>query len=124
MQALRSVLASLALVSILAGSACAGPLLKAGTTESSKYQDALGIECPEPQIPAELKEETMKTSCVARFDIKADGKSTVKIVSSSGSEQVDDMALATLRRWKFKPATLDGKPVDSFRRIRVEFDIN
>lgn len=99
-------------------------MLKAGTTDSSNYEDAMGVDCPEPQIPSELKEDCMKSSCVARFEINADGKSSVKIVSSSGSEQVDDAALDTLRRWKFKPATLDGKPIASSRRIRVEFEIN
>ena len=99
-------------------------LLKMGTTESSTYNDAMGVDCPEPEIPSDLKEDCMKSSCVARFEIKADGKSTVKIVSSSGSEQVDDVALQTLRKWKFKPATLDGKPIASSRRIRVEFEID
>jgi len=33
------------------------------------------------------------------------------------------MALSTLRRWKFKPATLDGKSVDSSRKIKVEFEV-
>ena len=56
--------------------------------------------------------------------IKDDGKYSVKLISSSGSEQVDDIAIDTLRRWKFKPALLDGKPVDSSRKIRVEFQVD
>jgi protein TonB len=103
--------------------AFAGPLLKVGTTESSKYEDAMAVDCPRPEIPAELHEQCFKSCCIARFLIKADGKSSVKLISSSGSEEVDDIAIDTLRRWRFKPALLDGKPVESTRKIKVEFEV-
>jgi protein TonB len=102
----------------------AGPLLKVGTTESSQYEDAVAVEAPRPEIPAELHEQCFKSCCIARFLIKDDGKYSVKLISSSGSEQEDDIALDTLRRWKFKPASVDGKPVESSRRIRVEFQVD
>jgi len=97
---------------------------KIGTKDSSRYEDAMAVECPQPEIPAELAAECFKSSCVARFRIKNDGKYSVILVSTSGSEQVDEVALSTLRRWRFKPAMLDGKPVDSTRKIRVEFEVN
>lgn len=97
------------------------PLLKGGTTNSSKYEDALALECPQPSVPIEHQEQGVKTSCVARFNIEKDGKFNVALLSSTGSQETDDMALATLRKWKFKPAMLDGVPVKSSRKIRIEF---
>lgn len=52
-----------------------------------------------------------------------DGKHTVKLLASSGVPEVDDIALSTLKRWKFKPATMNGKAVESSRKIRVEFEV-
>lgn len=98
-------------------------VLKGGTTDSSSYEDALAIECPQPELTAEHNEQGIKTSCSARFVIDEMGKFSVRLVSSTGSQEVDDMALATLRRWKFKPAQLNGKAVRSSRKIKIEFEI-
>jgi protein TonB len=59
---------------------------------------------------------------VARFQIQETGKCSVKIVTSSGSQEIDEIARETLQRWRFKPATVDGKAVVSSRKIRVEFE--
>jgi TonB family protein len=101
----------------------ASPKFTIGTQESSTYYDAEALVCPHPEIPPELHEQCFKSCCIARFIIKADGKSSVKLLSSSGSAQVDDIALSTLQRWRFRPAMLNGKPVQSTRKIRVEFEV-
>ncbi|MBX9948560.1 MAG: energy transducer TonB [Candidatus Obscuribacterales bacterium] len=103
--------------------ALAEKVYKIGTSEVAKYADALAIECPQPEIPASLHEECYKSCCLARFSISHEGKHEVSIISSSGSDEVDEIALATLRRWKFKPAMLNGKPVQSVRKIKVEFEV-
>jgi TonB family protein len=36
---------------------------------------------------------------------------------------LDAAAISALKKWRFKPATLDGKPIASKRRIVVEFRI-
>lgn len=101
----------------------ASEIFKIGTTEEAKYSDALAVECPQPEIPSSLSEECHKSCCMARFCITHEGKHQVSIVSSSGSDEVDEIALRTLRRWKFKPAMLNGKPVQSVRKIKVEFEV-
>jgi protein TonB len=101
----------------------ASQLFKIGTAEEAKYSDAFAVECPQPEIPAELSEECHKSCCMARFCITHEGKHQVSLVSSSGSDEVDEIALRTLRRWKFKPAMLNGKPVQSVRKIKVEFEV-
>jgi len=97
--------------------------LTLGAEYSSKYKIAEPTYAPEPEISPELHENCFKSCCIAKFLVKATGKTSVVLLTTSGSPEVDEMALATLRRWKFKPATLDGKPVDSSRKIRVEFEV-
>lgn len=95
-----------------------------GAEESVDYVEAKPTFNPPPDIPTERKELCFKSFCLARFYIASDGKAKVKLVSSSGSKEIDEITLATLRRWKFSPAMLDGKPVASTRRIKVEFEVN
>jgi protein TonB len=97
--------------------------LNLGAEYSSNYKIAEPVYTPEPEISSELHEQCFKSCCIAKFLIKKDGKTSVALLSSSGSTEVDDIALNTLRRWKFKPATLDGQPVDSSRKIKVEFEV-
>ncbi|HEY9785280.1 MAG TPA: energy transducer TonB [Candidatus Obscuribacterales bacterium] len=99
-------------------------LLKGGTQESARYEDASIVDSPQPDIPPEMHESCFKSCCIARFVINPDGKHLVSLISSSGSEDVDDITLSTLRRWKFKPAMLNGKPVRSTRKIKVEFEVS
>lgn len=40
----------------------------------------------------------------------------VRITKSSGSSTLDQAALDTVRRWRFKPATVDGTPVSEWYR--------
>jgi protein TonB len=96
----------------------------AGTEESSTFVEAQVVSNPAPVIPEAMHENCFKSCCIARFMIGADGKSKVKLLSSSGSDEIDDITVQTLRQWKFKPAMLDGKPVASTRRIKVEFEID
>jgi TonB family protein len=97
---------------------------KLGAAEASKYEDSQVVDCPQPVIPANLHEHCFKSCCIARFLIKEDGKTQVRLVSSSGDEEVDQITLQTLKQWKFRPAALNGKPVQSTRRIKVEFEVD
>jgi TonB family protein len=94
-----------------------------GADYSSDYKVAEPLFTPEPEISPELKEQCFKSCCIAKFLIGANGNTSVQLLSSSGSQEVDEIAIETLRRWKFKPAQLDGRPVESSRKIKVEFEI-
>lgn len=95
-----------------------------GAEEQADFVEAKPVYTPQPVIPPEKHENCFKSCCLARFFIAKDGKTKVKLLSSSGSNEIDDITLITLRRWKFKPAMLDGQPVESTRRIKVEFEVN
>jgi protein TonB len=55
--------------------------------------------------------------------IKPNGNTSVQLISTSGSDEVDEITLETLRRWKFVPATLDGAPVEGSKKVQVEFKV-
>lgn len=76
---------------------------------------------PQPQIPDDLSYDDIHGDFQALFTIKANGDVTVQQVSSTGSPRLDDLALDAARRWTFRPATVDGKPIDSFRRLAIQF---
>jgi TonB family protein len=70
-----------------------------------------------------MLEQGIKTNCTAKFAIAPTGKSTVELISSTGSSEVDELTLGTLRTWRFRPASLSGSPVASVRKIKVEFEV-
>ena len=94
-----------------------------GTEHTNDFRPAAIIESPRPEIPSDMHDECFKSFCVARFVINPDGKTQVKLVSSTGNEDLDEIALKTLKQWKFKPATLNGEPISSTRRLKIEFEV-
>jgi len=120
-------------LSVFAGCACSLALnwqiasattFNLGTESASKVTSPEPIFNPEPKIPAQLHENCFKSCCIAKFLVSANGKTDVKLLSSSGSSEIDEITLQTLRTWKFKPATLDGEPIEGVRKIQVEFQVD
>ncbi|MBP6745370.1 energy transducer TonB [bacterium] len=97
---------------------------KLGTQESNHLIPAEPLDCPQPAITEEMLEQGIKTNCTAKFAIAPTGKSTVELLSSTGSSEVDELTLGTLRTWRFRPASLSGSPVASVRKIKVEFEVD
>jgi protein TonB len=80
---------------------------------------------PKPQIPDDLRTEALDKTCVAEFTVGPDGAPTnVKITQSTGNNELDRLALDAARKWKFKPATRDGQPIQSQVRLHVEFQVS
>jgi protein TonB len=107
----------------LASIPCLGKEYSMGTQEESKMVVAKVIDSPKPEIPDDFKDEAFKSNVTARFSIDAEGKFTVKLIESSGNEDIDKIVLSTLNKWKFKPATVDDKPVASNRKLKIELEI-
>ena len=79
---------------------------------------------PRPAIPDELRDADLNAAFEGLFTVHADGTATVKMVSSTGNSALDGLALDAARRWTFRPATRDGRPVESYLRLRIEFDVS
>ncbi len=76
---------------------------------------------PRPTLPDDISVDDIHSPFEALFAIGKDGTATAKMLASTGDTRLDALALDAARRWTFRPATVDGKPVDSFRRLRIEF---
>lgn len=65
-------------------------------------------------------------SVLLELVIAPDGRvRAASVVESSGHERLDRAAVAeALRAWRLRPATLDGAPVESRHRIRVQFRLD
>jgi protein TonB len=88
------------------------------------FSEAQPVYSPQPDIPDSLREEAMDKTCVALVTIQPDGRpSDIQIVTSSGNNDLDQLAINTARKWKFKPATENGAPVVSQVRLHIEFEV-
>lgn len=85
---------------------------------------AVPVSEPKPTIPDDLRDSDLSTDFDALFTIRTDGTASVKMVSSTGSQALDALALDAARRWTFRPATRGGQPVESYLRLRVEFSVS
>ena len=84
--------------------------------------EAVPLETPSPVYPDAARRKNLQGAVVAEIRIDRDGKvESARAAEGSGSELLDDAALAAVRSWKYRPATLAGKPVPSIRRVRFVF---
>ncbi|MBI5175129.1 MAG: energy transducer TonB [Candidatus Obscuribacter sp.] len=97
---------------------------KLGAQESESLEPAEPIFAPSPVITEEMLESGIKAFCVARFEISPLGKHVVHLVTSTGSAEVDELTLSTLRTWRFRPGKRGGQPAASVRKIKVEFEVD
>ena len=83
----------------------------------------LAIFAPQPVIPSYLRNQELNTHVVIDFLVNSQGHATPRLVSSSGNEELDALALETVKTWQFRPAEKDHKPIDSKVRLRILFEV-
>jgi protein TonB len=76
---------------------------------------------PLPVMPDDLLDSDIDLTFFGYFTVHADGMVDVKVVQGTGNSILDRLALDAAKQWKFTPATKNGLPIDSFRRLQVEF---
>lgn len=86
-------------------------------------RNSIAIYQPVPQIPESLRTQVLKTFVRARFYIAPDGTAQVTLLTGSGSLELDQLTLETLRQWRWKPALRDGIPVPSTEQLKIEFEV-
>jgi protein TonB len=76
-----------------------------------------------PSYPASAKQINLQGEITVQATIDAAGKVTdAKAVS--GPPLLQQAAMDAVRRWKYEPATLDGKPVPMQIVVKVKFNLN
>lgn len=83
----------------------------------------VAVFAPPPVIPSYLQNQELKASVVIDFFITAQGSVMPRLVGSSGNEELDAIAIGTAKKWQFRSAEKDHKPVDSKVRLRILFQV-
>lgn len=81
----------------------------------------------DPIFPEKAKEQGSKGRVVLEVVAGADGKMRdVAVIKVEGDRDVgfQDAATQAVMQWEFKPATLDGKPVDVLLNMHIDFRLN
>jgi len=81
---------------------------------------------PEPPYTPQARKDKVQGAIIAAVDVDASGNVaginlTAVSLSTSVGEGLDESALKTLRKWKFKPAMKKGKPVPVTVMVEVTF---
>jgi protein TonB len=77
---------------------------------------------PLPVYPTAAQRAGLSGTVVLHIDVGAEGNvSAVRLAASSGHAVLDAAALQAARRWRFRPAQRDGRPVAMTVRYEIEF---
>jgi len=83
----------------------------------------LPIRHPEPKYTEEAAQNRVSGFVLLMIVVTAKGDvKNIKVVNGLGSG-LDEEAVKTLQKWKFKPGTKDGVPVYTTVAIQVEFHL-
>jgi protein TonB len=88
---------------------------------SKTHPPALILHAFPPSYPREWAEAGDVGLVVVVVRVSAAGAVSVELEKSSRSRRLDELALATISRWTFRPSLVDGQPADSAVRIPMEF---
>jgi periplasmic protein TonB len=104
----------------------AGPL-----TDENVYRPGVGgvaapvlLERIDPLYPESARKARMEGVAVLEATITASGDvDAVRVVASAGPI-LDAAAVSAVRRWRYRPATLNGRAVAVFLTVTVKFGLN
>jgi len=86
------------------------------------YTPPVAISQPMPAYPRAALRRRESGNVLLRVRVGPDGVPTdVSLIDSSGSRHLDRAATDAVRKWRFRPATRDGRPVSGEVRAPVSF---
>jgi periplasmic protein TonB len=102
-------------------STVAAPATPAKTNVSDAAYAATNRKPPYPRLSRSNEEQG---TVLLRVLVRADGSAgAVDIKNSSGYPLLDESAKSTVQTWRFKPATVDGKPIAEWYQIAIPFTL-
>ena len=88
-----------------------------------KDHGVIVLYSPAPLIPDHLKSEDFKQSVLIEFSISAENKVATRLLSSSGNQELDWVALNKVQEWKFEAAEIGQRSVDSKLKVKIVFEV-
>lgn len=120
--ALTAFLAVLAFpIAPIAGTAwAAGPLKVEGNVKPPKIVNKVA-----PEYPESAREAKIEGTVVVNTVIDEQGRvRNPTVAESSGNADLDRSAMDTVAQWTFRPATLDGEPVEVYYTVTIRFALD
>ncbi len=81
------------------------------------------LQAPQPQYTEIARKARVQGVVIVQAIIDKQGNVTNVKVLKGLSMGLDDEAVKAIKKWKFEPATLNGKPVDVFYNLTVNFQL-
>ena len=78
---------------------------------------------PNIKMPDDLRRNGGKTFVRVEIQVGADGRTSIQLLTSSGSSDFDQQIQARLADWQWEPAMANGQPVASKQRYKLEFEV-
>lgn len=102
---------------LVATSACAKPVPKVVTPK------AIENPMPKPKRVAKTKaaQEGKAGSVRVSYCVDTDGKAQDVAVKEPFDPEYDEIAIDTVKKWTFEPATRDGVPYEHCTDVAIEF---
>lgn len=102
------------------------PVSQGGSNFGSSDYDAVPVVQIQPNYPISAAQNGKEGFVVVGFDIAADGStSNVRVLDANPKRTFDAAARDAVKRWKYKPKMVDGKPVGvSNQQIRLDFSLD
>jgi TonB family protein len=79
------------------------------------------IKAPDPQYSEEAREKKFQGTTVARLIVGADGRPRDIVIMLPLPYGLNEEAIKALKKWRFKPATMNGQPVAVQANVEVNF---
>jgi TonB family protein len=81
------------------------------------------ISAPSAQFSEPARGKEFNGVCTLNANVEPDGSTSHIRVLTSVGKGLDEKAINAVKRWKFKPAMLDGKPVAVQIAVEVSFHL-
>jgi protein TonB len=79
---------------------------------------------PPPGYPPRARRRGWEGRVLLEVTVGPDGRpAAVRVIDSSGFRVLDRAARRAVRRWRFRPATANGRPTESALRVPIRFDL-
>ena len=78
---------------------------------------------PNIKMPDDLRRNGGKTFVRVEIEVSADGRTSIQLLTSSGSSDFDAQIQQRLSDWQWEPAVQNGRPVASKQRYKLEFEV-
>ena len=103
-----------------------GCAVAAGAQQASKMQQPAVVAAPNPDFSHchAVSRDHLKAAAVVSLVVKEDGSpDLVGIADTSGNACFDEEAMNTVKKYRFRPAVRDGKPVATNIKVEVKMEM-